>query len=301
MSKQSTNTTRSTSDVDPYTQQMRGDVYDAARTEAGFLPGGGMPAPQGFSEWMRGRPGGLGGFGGGGGMANNPLRDYQRYRAQFQANAQPQGSRVDPNFRPPGVGPLGEGAQDIYGSATDVGRRGLDAIGGDADAAQQFMNPYQQQVIDQMMAQLGHANALTSRGISDSATRSGAFGGSRHGVAEGVALAENQRNTAGQIAGLLHSGFEGAMGRAGAAGGLGLGAAGSIPGFNEYARTLNDPELYRMMTLQRGMQGMPYGQQGTNSVTTRRNPLAGALGGAISGFETFGPWGAVAGGIGGLL
>lgn len=147
------------------------------------------------------------------------------------------------------------GAQDFYGQATGQGRAGLDALSGNAGAQQQFMNPYQQHVIDRMNEQFGVQNQMTTNQINDQATRSGAFGGSRHGVAQGVALGENQRNQGMQVAGLLNQGFEGAMGRAGQVAGMGYDAAGA--GAN-LGLTAGSPDLWRMNVLRQGVAGQPY-------------------------------------------
>lgn len=149
------------------------------------------------------------------------------------------------------------GAQDYYGGATAAGRTGIDALSGNADAAAKFMNPYQLQVLDQMTKQFGVQNQMTERQMNDAATRAGAFGGSRHGVATGVALGENQRNQAAQYAGLLNSGFEGAMGRAGQVAGMGFDAAGAGA---TLGAQYGSPDLWRMEALRRGFSGMPYGQ-----------------------------------------
>lgn len=47
-----------------------------------------------------------------------------------------------------------------------------------------YMNPYTQNVIDPTMAELRRQQDMTLQGVGDSAQRSGAFGGSRHGIAE---------------------------------------------------------------------------------------------------------------------
>src|SRR3990167_3410339 len=118
-------------------------------------------------------------------------------------------------------------ASGFYRGATAAGREGIAALGGDAAAAQRFMNPYQGRGIDAMMEQFRVADQRTMNQINDAATRSRAFGGARHGIATGVALSENRRNQNEQIAGLLGSGFEGAMGRAGQLAGMGFDAAGA--------------------------------------------------------------------------
>lgn len=177
----------------------------------------------------------------------------QIYQASRGAAGQPPPSAVS-------------GAQNYYGGATAAGQRGIAALGGDAGAAQQFMNPYQQQVIDQLNRQFQVGNEMTTRGVNDAATRAGAFGGTRHGVTEGVALAENTRNRDQQVASLLNSGFEGAMGRAGQLAGLGMGAAGAGA---DLGMAAGNPDLWRMEILRRGFQGLPYGQttRGTEGTT----------------------------------
>ena len=136
-------------------------------------------------------------------------------------------------------------------------QQGMDALLGNTGAAQKFMNPYQDQVIDQINRQYGVGNEMAQRSVNDAATRSRAFGGTRHGIATGTALAENTRNRDQQIAGLLSSGYEGAMGRAGQAVNFGMGGAGS-------------PEAWRLRQLVESMRGLPYGQtyRGTSGRTT---------------------------------
>lgn len=85
-----------------------------------------------------------------------------------------------------------------------------------------YMNPYTQQVIDQSMADLERQRQMQTNNLGFSATQAGAFGGSRHGVAEaltnegfarqGGQLAANLRNqgygqalqTAGQDVGFMN-------------------------------------------------------------------------------------------------
>lgn len=116
-------------------------------------------------------------------------------------------------------------AQGTFGAQQTAGQQGLDAMTGNTNAAQKFMNPYQQQVMDKMTEQFANQNKMTTAGINDQATQAGAFGGSRHGVAQGVALGENLRNQGMMAADMLSQGFEGAMGRAGQVANLGFGGA----------------------------------------------------------------------------
>lgn len=70
-----------------------------------------------------------------------------------------------------------------------------------------YMNPYISNVVDSVSAlgQRNLKNALTQTG--DQAISANAFGGSRHGVQEGVATAENNLNTNNLLANLLSSGY----------------------------------------------------------------------------------------------
>jgi hypothetical protein len=148
------------------------------------------------------------------------------------------------------------GASDYYSGAQGYGAQGEAALGGDAAAAAKYMNPYQQQVVDAAMTQFGVQNKNTENQMNDAATRAGAFGGSRHGVATGVALGENQRNQGQIVANLLGQGFEGAMGRAAGQAGRGMDAAGA--GAN-LGMTAGSPDLWRMNVLKQGFSGTPYG------------------------------------------
>ena len=72
---------------------------------------------------------------------------------------------------------------------------------------QQFMSPYQRDVID---ATLGEYDLQAQKGlgaIADSAIASGAFGGGRQGIAEGEYRSNSDRNRAALQAQLLGQGF----------------------------------------------------------------------------------------------
>lgn len=79
---------------------------------------------------------------------------------------------------------------------------------------QQFMNPYTQQVVDTTMGDMNRGREMAVNQIGAQATQAGAFGGSRHGVAE----AETNRgffDTMGRtMAGIRSDGFNTAMGNA---------------------------------------------------------------------------------------
>jgi hypothetical protein len=78
--------------------------------------------------------------------------------------------------------------------------------------AQRFMNPYQQQVIDQSLQQINRQGDIARQNLQAQAVRSGAFGGSR----EGIQRAELERGLAEQrnqtILGGLQQGYTQALG-----------------------------------------------------------------------------------------
>ena len=85
--------------------------------------------------------------------------------------------------------------QPGYTQAQGALGAGLGSLAGAAQAynpqsAQAFMNPYQQQVIDEAMKQINRQGAIQRQDLQAQATRAGAFGGSR----EGVQRAEMERN-----------------------------------------------------------------------------------------------------------
>lgn len=113
-----------------------------------------------------------------------------------------------------GPSPLLTNAAGFNTGLMNAGNLGVNALSGNADATASLMNPYQQQVIGALNAQWDKTGQMAQNSVADAATRAGAFGGTRQGVAEGVAQANNNLNRNSQIGGLLYGGFNDAMGRA---------------------------------------------------------------------------------------
>lgn len=113
-----------------------------------------------------------------------------------------------------GVPLIGQGAQQFTGAQGAL-QQGIGALGGAAQmysptAVQQFMNPYQQQVIDESIRQINRQGDIARQNLQAQATRAGAFGGSREGVqrAELERALSEQRNAA--IVGGLSQGYQSA-------------------------------------------------------------------------------------------
>jgi len=98
---------------------------------------------------------------------------------------------------------------------------------------QQFMSPYQQDVIDQSLAEFDRQRAIQQQSISDAAVRAGAFGGGREGVQQAEFGAQSGRERALLQAGLLQQGFGQAQQLASQAAQQQLGLAGLVPSLQQ--------------------------------------------------------------------
>ena len=95
--------------------------------------------------------------------------------------------------------------------------------------AQQFMSPYQQQVIDTTLEEFDRQRAMQEQRISDQAVASGAFGGGRQGVLESEFRTGSDRDRALLNAQLLQQGFGQAQALAAQRFGQQTGLAGMLP------------------------------------------------------------------------
>ena len=184
-------------------------------------------------------------------------------------------------------------------------------------AFQQFMSPYQQQVIDASLAEFDRNAQIQQQQIADQAVASGAFGGGREGVMQAEYQAGSDRNRAALQAGLLQQGFGQAqqaaqqqfanqMGLASALPGLQrqdistLGSLGALNQAQQQAQLDAQREATRMATYQPQEQLQQYGNLVTgimggmagSGTTTQQVPdptfLQTALGAAATGAGIYG-------------
>ena len=94
---------------------------------------------------------------------------------------------------------------------------------------QEFMSPYQQQVIDTTLEEFDRQKAMQEQRISDQAVASGAFGGGRQGVLESEFRTGSDRDEALLNAQLLQQGFGQAQALAAQRFGQQTGLAGMLP------------------------------------------------------------------------
>ena len=155
--------------------------------------------------------------------------------------------------------------------------------------AQQFMSPYQQQVIDTTLADFDRQAQMQEQRIRDQAVASGAFGGGREGVLQSEFRTGSDRNRLALEAGLRQQGFQAAqqaaqqnfanqMGLASALPGLQrgdistLGSLGALNQAQEQARLDAQREATRMAAFQPQEQLQQYG----NLVTGIMGGMAGS-------------------------
>ena len=155
--------------------------------------------------------------------------------------------------------------------------------------AQQFMSPYQQQVIDTSLAEFDRQAAMQEQRIRDQAVASGAFGGGREGVLQSEFRTGSDMNRAQLAAGLRQQGFQAAqqaaqqnfanqMGLASALPGLQrgdistLGSLGALNQAQQQAQLDAQREATRMAAFQPQEQLQQYG----NLVTGIMGGMAGS-------------------------
>lgn len=121
----------------------------------------------------------------------------------------------------------------------------------------QFQNPYQSQVTDQTLADLERQRQMQMNTLGAQAGAAGAFGGSRHGVAEALTNEGFARTGADTLANLNSQGFNTALGAAqnqqniGLQGSSQLGQLGQA-GFN-MGNTINQQQM-AAGSMQQGLQ-----------------------------------------------
>lgn len=251
-------------------------------------------------------------------------------------NGQYQGvnANVYPGQQTAGQNPLENiGAQMITGAAAgNVGGATNTALGGlnfmtSGDVLNTANNPALSGAIEGAITPLRNEYQRTVLpGIRDQAVLSGAFGDSRHGVAEGIAGSDYLKQVGDLSAGMMNTAygqgldsmtrslaFAPSVLQAGYQPGQAVAAVGAQQRAFDQAQINEAVQKYYMeqflpLMLAQEIAGMAFGVPAGTTVTDATgggtSPVMGALGGAASGAamgSMFGPWGTAAGGaLGGL-
>lgn len=202
-----------------------------------------------------------------GGISQNGVQGYHDPQGNFvpYGGAAPMnvlaGDRLDittPNLAPTQAMP--QPGFNVNNAASTAMQRSMGAT----DAAMSgplnvgaFNNPYQQQVIDNTQQDIERQRQMTMNNLGAQAQAAGAFGGSRHGVAEGVTNAEYGRVAANQLGKMRMQGYNTSMANAMNDRTARLNAANQLGGMGNTAfntgRAINQ-DLASQGILQQGLQ-----------------------------------------------
>ena len=111
---------------------------------------------------------------------------------------------IDTSVYAPKVAARTQAQTDALAAATAPAMTGL--VG--PDAYQQFMSPYQQQVIDTTLSEFDRNQTIQNTRMRDAAIQAGAYGGGREGVLAAEAARGASANRANLQAQLLAQGFQ---------------------------------------------------------------------------------------------
>ena len=152
-------------------------------------------------------------------VAANPFQIYSNDPSKFVAQLNQQ--------QLTGIGNVNAAAgayQPYLGEATDATRSGMASVMPGQLEIDKYMNPYQQQVIDATMKQMGQANEQAQSGALGTAISSGAFGGDRAGIAAANLANQQGLSMGSTLAGLNAQNYSQALQTAQQQQGLGLSA-----------------------------------------------------------------------------
>lgn len=175
------------------------------------------------------------------------------------------------------------------------------------ESIQQFMNPYETDVVQRALADVG--SSLETQRLKDrqAATAARAFGGSRQGVQESLTNAAAIKQAADTAALMRAAGYGQAAQLAQYAKGANIAGGQAVMGLGGARQQLEQAQLDALRNIGLEKLGIASGGLSTQlpnlGMTTSQpyfqNRTSGALGGALAGYQMFGgnPWAAAAGGL----
>lgn len=145
-----------------------------------------------------------------------------------------------------------------------------------------YQNPYQQQVIDATLRDIGGAQQSAMNTLGAQATQAGAFGGSRHGIAEAESNKAFNQQAIDAVSRMRQQGFNTALGASQADLQRQLGAAGQMAGLGQqsfgYGQAIQNQQM---------QQGAMQQQQMQNLINAAKQQFAGYAGQPNQAMNTF--------------
>ena len=209
------------------------------------------------------------------GTGTNPKETrFQQTQSLFQ---QPQ------QTQPPASAPVGPSAPNVYQQA--AGQYNA-AVAGPNIA--QFMNPFTSEVIGRTGMDMARQAQMAQNTLGAEATRAGAFGGSRQGVAQGTMLGDYGRAFGDIAAQQRQQGFQSAVGSAQAQQGIQSGLAGQGFNFGQSIGARQAEEGQRQQAMNQALIDAAKGQFGgfTGAPKDALSTYLAALGGSQTGQQT---------------
>ena len=177
------------------------------------------------------------------------------------------------------------------------------------ESIQQFMNPYENEVVQRSLADVGGALDVQRLKDRQAATAAKAFGGSRQGVAESLTNAAAIKQAADTAAQMRASGYNTAAGLAQYAKGANISGGQAVMGLGSARQQLEQAQMDALRNIGVEKLGIASGALGINlpnlGMTSTQpyyqNRTAGGLGGALAGQQLggkdYGGYGALLGGL----
>ncbi len=171
------------------------------------------------------------------------------------------GAAANPNMVQPMLGfggsPFQQAAQAQTGA---MNRTGAGMMQTAASGMANYQNPYENQVVQASMRDIGNNGLMMQNTLGAQAQAAGAFGGSRHGVAEAELAKGTQQQMLDQAARLRQQGFNTALGASQADLGRQLGAAGQLASLGNqsfnYGQGINQQQMQQGAMQQQLMQNL---------------------------------------------
>jgi hypothetical protein len=177
------------------------------------------------------------------------------------------------------------------------------------ESINQFMNPYQRQVMESGLNDIEKLRQRQQVADMSSATRQGAYGGSRQAVQASLTDEAALEQSRKLIENMNYQGYGQAAQLAQQAQTMNVQGAGTVMSAQQIQQALEQQRLDAMRNLpmeqlalrQAALSAQPANLGMTSTTPTTRNAASGALGGAMAGYQLGGPWGAAAGGLLGAM
>ena len=205
-----------------------------------------------------------------------------------------------------GANMIGSGS-NMIGQGRDVVGNAIGALNPAADRVNQgmtqtaaegmatYQNPFEDQVVQASMRDIGNQGLQMQNTLGAQAQAAGAFGGSRHGIAEAELAKSTQQQMLDQAARLRQQGFNTALGASQADLGRQLGAAGQSAGIAGQAAGMGG----QISGMGSAMGGLGSQLVGAGGQFGNLGSTMGSLGSTMGGFgSAMGGLGSTMGGLG---